>query len=99
MNYGLTENYFISSFLGGLKADIRLLVRKPKPVTLYLAFNLARIQEIASQLEKEKFISSRRRNMGENTFPSNCMNVYVNLELPAQGPKYSWRKGPEHHNF
>ncbi|KAL3516050.1 hypothetical protein ACH5RR_022952 [Cinchona calisaya] len=84
INYGLTENYFISSFLSGLKAEIRLLVRKPKPETLYHAFNLARIQEIAIQVEKEKLIYSIRRNMGESTWPSNCIEVYVNHDYPQK---------------
>lgn len=84
MNFGLTEDYFVSSFLSGLKAEIRVLIRKPKPETLYHAFTLARLQEIAIQVEKEKLISMRKKNLGEDTWPSNCIEMYVSYDYPQK---------------
>lgn len=42
---GLTESFMASYFLGGLKEDIRLIVKIFKPSNLSEAFGLARIQE------------------------------------------------------
>ncbi|KAL3516056.1 hypothetical protein ACH5RR_022958 [Cinchona calisaya] len=41
-NYGLTEGYLISSFLSGLKEEIRSSIQKPRPKSLIHALNLAR---------------------------------------------------------
>ncbi|XP_027157202.1 uncharacterized protein LOC113758631 [Coffea eugenioides] len=42
---GLTESYYISSFLSGLKEEIKFVVKIHKPATLQSAFEKARWQE------------------------------------------------------
>lgn len=76
VNYGLTEDYFISSFLSGLKEEIRCSIRKPKPETLIHAFNLARIQELTIEVMKEN------SNSAGETLPLDCVNVFVGHENP-----------------
>ncbi|CAI9102157.1 OLC1v1000379C1 [Oldenlandia corymbosa var. corymbosa] len=53
-NYGLSEGYLVSSFLSGLKSEVKESIANRKPETLYHAFNLARVQEIAIGEMKEK---------------------------------------------
>lgn len=38
----LGETYFLSEFIGGLKDDIRPMVRMMKPITLPQAFQVAK---------------------------------------------------------
>ncbi|XP_071932407.1 uncharacterized protein [Coffea arabica] len=78
MDYGLTEDYFISSFLSGLKEEIRRVIRKPKPETLIHAFNLARIQEIAIEVMKQKSFSSEMRTNWEQNLPCELVDDFIN---------------------
>ncbi|XP_027107729.1 uncharacterized protein [Coffea arabica] len=84
MNYGLTEDYFISSFLSGLKEEIRHVICKPKPETLIHAFNLARIQEIAIEVMKVKLISSEMRTNREQILPCESVDVFIDQGHPAK---------------
>jgi hypothetical protein len=42
---GLTEYFRVSSFISGLKEEVRIMVTMLKPTTLPNAFGLARLQE------------------------------------------------------
>ncbi|KAL5731844.1 hypothetical protein ACHQM5_004534 [Ranunculus cassubicifolius] len=44
-NQGLTEQYFIDSFIGGLKEELRHVVQMFRPTSLTQAINLAKLQE------------------------------------------------------
>ncbi|CAI9102160.1 OLC1v1000382C2 [Oldenlandia corymbosa var. corymbosa] len=57
MDYGLSQGYLISSFLSGLKPEIKLSIGNRKQETLYHAFNLARIEEIKIEVLKAKLMS------------------------------------------
>ena len=52
---GVDVHNRVSCFLGGLKDDIRLLVRMFKPQTLLVAYGLAKVQE--------EYVLTRRRYM------------------------------------
>ncbi|CAI9102156.1 OLC1v1000378C1 [Oldenlandia corymbosa var. corymbosa] len=72
MNYRLPEGYLISSFLGGLKPEINVSIRGRKPETLCHAFNLARIEEIAMEVMKDKLIMSsggNEQNLPPSRYP------------------------------
>lgn len=82
MNYRLTEDYFISSFLSGLKEEVKCSIWKPKPETLIHAFNLARIREMAIEVMKEKLTSSEMRTNGKQILPSELVDVFVDHDNP-----------------
>lgn len=49
-NRNLDENYFISSFISGLKEEIKPMIRMLKPATLTEAFELSQWQEYSIKL-------------------------------------------------
>jgi hypothetical protein len=53
-NLGLNEEFFLSSFISGLKGEIRHQVRMFKPTDLHSAIELARLQEAAIEAKKFK---------------------------------------------
>nr|XP_027123207.1 uncharacterized protein LOC113739959 [Coffea arabica] len=66
-NRNLDENYFISSFISGLKEEIKPVVRMLKPATLSEAFELSQWQEQVIRIQN-KSSKENTRPMGENKF-------------------------------
>ena len=57
-NKGLSEEFFVDSFLSGLKDEIRLTIKMFNPKTLNHAYSLARLQEATLEFAKKgKFLS------------------------------------------
>lgn len=54
-NPRLSEDYFISSFMSGLKEELKPTVRMMKPQTLMEEFEVAVLQEQAVELSAKKF--------------------------------------------
>ena len=50
-NRNLDENYFISSFISGLKEEIKPMIRMLKPATLIEAFELSQWQEYSLKVQ------------------------------------------------
>jgi hypothetical protein len=74
---GLTEDFRVSSFVSGLKEEVRLMVTMLKPETLPKAFGLARLQE--------QEINRRNRNPKNQNWPSNTS--YSRLPTPIYPSK------------
>jgi hypothetical protein len=73
----LTEDFRVSSFVSGLKEEVRLMVTMLKPKTLPNAFGLARLQE--------QEINRRNRNPKNQNWPSNTS--YSKLPTPTYSSK------------
>lgn len=75
---GLTEEFWINTFISGLREDLRITIFMFKPTTLFAAFGLARLQE-------EEMI---RRSWGHETrnFSLNQSFQHQNHRLPAPIP-------------
>lgn len=54
----LPETYFISSFISGLREELKPAVRMMKPVTLQDAFDVAQLQEQTLDLSAKRFRNS-----------------------------------------
>ncbi|XP_071940006.1 uncharacterized protein [Coffea arabica] len=54
-NQHLDEEYFVSSFISGLKDEIKTMIMMLKPATLSEAFDLAALQEEALRLQTRTF--------------------------------------------
>ncbi|XP_074303743.1 uncharacterized protein LOC141638224 [Silene latifolia] len=59
-NKCLTENYFVESFVGGLKPSLKPFVRAFQPVTIAKALELARLQEENLSIKFNKFSSNTK---------------------------------------
>nr|XP_027071904.1 uncharacterized protein LOC113696724 [Coffea arabica] len=59
-NQGLSESYFVSSYLSGLQEELKALVKMHKPQTLQEAFEVARWQEKALEVIFKKSRASNR---------------------------------------
>lgn len=66
---GLTEEFRISTFLSGLKDDLRIMVTMFKPSTLSAAFSLARLQE-EEVIRRVKGVPNKFPTY-QNTYPNN----------------------------
>ncbi|XP_027081018.1 uncharacterized protein [Coffea arabica] len=66
-NRNLYENYFISSFISGLKKEIKPVVRLLKPATLSEAFELSQWQEQSIRIQN-KSSKEHTESLGENRF-------------------------------
>ncbi|XP_027127715.2 uncharacterized protein [Coffea arabica] len=64
-NRNLDEKYFISSFLSGLKEEIKPMIKMLKPVTLVEAFELSQWQEYSLKLQ-HKSSKENVKPIGEN---------------------------------
>nr|XP_027064416.1 uncharacterized protein LOC113690623 [Coffea arabica] len=59
-NPKLDESYFVSSFISGLKDEIKTMVKMFKPHTLPKAFEIAELQENALETQSKQFKSQAR---------------------------------------
>nr|XP_027097511.1 uncharacterized protein LOC113717062 [Coffea arabica] len=64
-NRNLDEKYFISSFISGLKEEIKPMIKMLKPLTLTDAFELAQWQEYSLKLQ-HKSSKENVKPLGEN---------------------------------
>ncbi|XP_042946134.1 uncharacterized protein LOC122279514 [Carya illinoinensis] len=71
---GLTEEFRISTFLSGLREDLRIMVTMFKPNTLHAAFGLAKLQE-------EEVIRRNSPYKPRNNFPT-----YTTNQTPKLAP-------------
>lgn len=72
-NPRLPEDYFVSSFVSGLREDLKPTVRMMKPPSLLEAFEVAILQEQAVELSARKFKASVKWN-GDPGGPSQKAN-------------------------
>ncbi|GMI86644.1 hypothetical protein HRI_002333700 [Hibiscus trionum] len=82
-NSTLGEDYFVSSFISGLKEEIRNRIMVHEPKTLAEAYRKARRQELVMELENRKFRYPTRMNANIQTQPpkSSAIN-YTTLQKP-----------------
>ncbi|XP_071906170.1 uncharacterized protein [Coffea arabica] len=66
-NPKLDELYFVSSFISGLKEEIRPMVKMFKPQTLAKAFEVAELQECSLEVQ-----AKHSRNAGKMVLESRC---------------------------
>ena len=74
-NKHLTEQYFVDSFLSGLKDEIKITVQMFGPKTLSHAFSLAKLQEAALENAKKNRLPTKFNNSLTNTSTSST-NTY-----------------------
>ncbi|CAI9102163.1 OLC1v1000385C1 [Oldenlandia corymbosa var. corymbosa] len=82
INFKPSEGYFISCFLSGLKPAVKESMENLKPETLYQAFNLARLQEIAieemnSKVMKVEGLKDKLRSSTRDDPNLQCKQVQV----------------------
>ena len=65
-NSNLPESYFISSFVSGLKEELKLRVKAYEPNTLAAAYRQARLHELSLELEHKKQKPNFRPNLNPN---------------------------------
>lgn len=86
----LEENYFLSGFIGGLRDEIRPMVRMLRPTNLAHAFEIARLQEqLLHNNGKPALASKPTFTFYKNTSNSNTINPQSLTYITAQ----------LHHNF
>ncbi|XP_027088658.1 uncharacterized protein [Coffea arabica] len=71
-NPHLDEEYFISSFISGLKDEIKTMIRMLRPTTLSQTFEMATLQEDALRLQ------TRTSKDGWKTIPKNIFGISRN---------------------
>ena len=69
-NPHLVEEYFVSSFISGLKNEIKTMVKMLKLATLYEAFEMAVLQEDALKLQIRSWKSAPKGRFGISRSPS-----------------------------
>ena len=80
LNSLLPESYYISSFISGLKEDIKPMLKILKPVTLMIAFDQAKWQEESNNVlaRKNKFMPRPAAMVQMGTPIGNRQTNYVN---------------------
>ncbi|XP_027124419.1 uncharacterized protein [Coffea arabica] len=91
-NRNLDENYFISSFISGLKEEIKPMLRMLKPATLTEAFELSQWQEYSLKVQNKNSKQTGEGRFGfsrgnTSVVDSNTYKVPVSNAL--KGPRYS----------
>lgn len=93
---GLSEEFRISTFLSGLRDDLRVIVTMFKPSTLSAAFGLARLQE-------EEVLRRVRSNPNKfQTYQNTNLNNQPRLPAPApimRLPAHPTRPNPQPQTF
>ncbi|CAI9102148.1 OLC1v1000370C1 [Oldenlandia corymbosa var. corymbosa] len=87
LNYEFTEEDFISSFLSGLKEEIRGLVLDAKPKTLDDAFGLAQTAEVDVEFKMETLSSPSKTRITqdkEETSPYDTSDCYCTYGHPLR---------------
>lgn len=87
-NPNLTENYFVLSFIKGLKKEIRHPVQTCKPETTSRAFYLARMQQsyVTNQVQNPKTIS-KKRPPSTSHCSNSSQSVKPTLSIPSSMDK------------
>ena len=78
----LSESYFVSSFISGIKEEIRPMVKMLKPNTLIEAFEIAEWQEQSLALNGRYAKNTRNLEPGENS------RYLVPCQQPTQGERF-----------
>ncbi|XP_021653075.2 uncharacterized protein LOC110644554 [Hevea brasiliensis] len=81
----LGEAYFLSAFVGGLRDDIRPMVRMMKPTTLFHDFEIAKYQE--QLLSCSKKVNSVTRPH-QNNFRPSYSSTFVPKNTSSQSPYF-----------
>ena len=71
----LSESYFVSSFISGIKEEIKPMVKMLKPTTLIEAFEIAEWQEQSLALNRRYTRNTRNWEPGENSKSSSVSSV------------------------
>ncbi|KAL4303860.1 hypothetical protein GQ457_10G003110 [Hibiscus cannabinus] len=79
-NSHLPETYFVSSFISGLKEEIRHKVKIHEPTTLADAYRKAKLYELSLEVESRKFKAPLRFN---NTFMNNRISTQQSSLQPT----------------
>ncbi|KAL4369229.1 hypothetical protein GQ457_05G012890 [Hibiscus cannabinus] len=79
-NSHLPETYFVSSFISGLKEEIRHKVKIHEPTTLADAYRKAQLYELSLEVESRKFKAPLRFN---NTFMNNRISTQQSSLQPT----------------
>ena len=81
LNPALSESYYVSSFISGLKEDIKPMLKILKPANVSMAFEQARWQE-----ESSNALSRKSRPMQRSNIAFNHGKVSSNTPYPAYNP-------------
>ena len=100
-NRNLDETYFISSFISGLKEEIKPMIKMLKPATLAEAFELSQWQEYSLKLQNKsskenvKPLGENRLGLSRNTTTALGVNSYrIPLHSNPKHPKLAnWQEG------
>ncbi|KAL4303944.1 hypothetical protein GQ457_10G001980 [Hibiscus cannabinus] len=76
-NPHLDESYFISSFISGLKEEIKHKVRAHEPCSLAAAYRQAKLHELSWEIE------NRRYKMSQRTFSPSPQNQVQKMRAPT----------------
>jgi len=110
-NPALNEAYFLSSFIGALKEEIKFGVKMFKPVTLRAAIEQARLQEKAIEVAQKKNVmmtktsyqgggSSSTKNMGSNPIPTVASGSNYSKHATVNNPRpNTFRLTPEVYEY
>lgn len=89
-NPKLDELYFVSSFISGLKEEIKPMVKMFKPQSLTKAFEVAELQECSLELQSRNSRSGGRTAMepkfGMYRYSSNHQNQAGAYKVPPTAP-------------
>nr|XP_027081138.1 uncharacterized protein LOC113703854 [Coffea arabica] len=100
-NRNMDETYFISSFISGLKEEIKPMIKMLKPATLAEAFELSQWQEYSLKLQNKsskenvKPLGENRLGLSRNTTTALGVNSYrIPLHSNPKHPKLAnWQEG------
>ncbi|KAH0748079.1 hypothetical protein KY290_027311 [Solanum tuberosum] len=99
-NPALNEAHFLSSFIGALKEEIRFAVKLFKPITLKIAIEKARMQELAikaAQRRNKTIVNKRPANPAvKNTTFRLSLEVYEHRKINHLCFKCREKYGPGH---
>ncbi|XP_026450774.1 uncharacterized protein LOC113350886 [Papaver somniferum] len=91
-NRHLTEEYFTSSFISGLKKELRIVVKIFSPTTLEKAIYLARMQEIMIESTAKKARSNRLPPL---FIPQGHKSVVTSPKSTSPSPRQSTTTSPK----
>ncbi|XP_027088762.1 uncharacterized protein [Coffea arabica] len=97
-NRNLDENYFISSFISGLKEEIKPMIKMLKPVTLTEAFELSQWQEYALKLQHKNY-KENVKPLGENRLGLTRSTANTQGTAAYKVPFYNSHKSPRTGNL
>lgn len=95
-NPGLPDQYFLDSFVGGLKPSLKPFVRAFKPQALAAAVEYARLQEETLEATKTTFKSTPIPKINSPTYSSGLSKNFAKSTLPPllPTPTHSFQSTP-----